>query len=234
MHTEPIELSEQCEVAKPRRSFKRRAFRFFLFLSLYVVSALVVAYYAQIGATRVWAYIDRLWDDTMRYLTRVEIVREFVQPVDLPPEQLITKYAQELRVPRIVGLILFQKESGDGENVYRFEPKVYERIKARSRESDSEIRMLASSHGPLQVMGFNAEPRCGIHWSKLYGPQGIWCGLKIMRENLNAHKNTRDIGERAWLAFRDYNGSGPDAERYADHAMSIAGRLMLQQWEKEL
>lgn len=218
---------------KVRSFWGRAAWRAFL-VSVFVLSAVVASHFVLLGAEFVKVFGLQLYDRTIRALTRVEIVRELVQVEQLPPEQLIGKYAKDLRVPKIIGLILLDKESGGGSQVYRFEPKVFERIKGRKGVSESESRMLASSHGVLQVMGFNAQPRCGIHWSKLYGPEGVFCGLKIMRENLTQHKAVKDIGQRVWLAFRDYNGSGPDAERYADHAMTIAGRIMLQQWEKEL
>lgn len=56
-------------------------------------------------------------------------------------------------------------ESSGGRYLYRFEPGVYNRLSRVKNEQ--ERRMLASSHGPMHVLGITAAAR-GVHWSELY------------------------------------------------------------------
>ncbi len=163
-------------------------------------------------------------------LTRIEVVKEFVRLDDLPLPELIRRAGAQHHVDAEILRVLIHNESNGGaqEWLYRFEPRVFaERAIKDKHHREDERRMLASSHGVGQILGYNAQPRCGIHWSRLYVPaENINCAAKIMRENLDANKTIRDPYARLWLAYKSYNGSGPDAEEYAHRAMrSLAARL---------
>ncbi len=168
-------------------------------------------------------------------ITRVEVVKEYIRPASVPLDQVIPTVARDFKVPVVALRAVIDQESSGGEYLYRFEPDKYADLKAKSRLSDSEVRMLASSHGPAHVMGFNAMPRCGIHWSKLYDSLlGVECGARILRENLNRHAKVKSPSERLALALRDYNGSGPAAEAYSQKVMARVGALLFGQLQEEL
>lgn len=168
--------------------------------------------------------------DVISNLTKVQVIKEYVKPEERPLEELIEQVANELKIPAIALQAVVEKESAGGKALYRFEPEVFNRRQSIDRGSEDERRMLASSHGVGHVMGFNAKPRCNIEWSKLYDTYtGLSCGAKILRQNLDRYKEVRDPAARLRLAFRDYNGSGDMAERYANDAMAKVGALLIQQ-----
>ena len=120
-------------------------------------------------------------------------------------------------------------ESSGGIYVYRFEPSVFNKMKREgSKESDSELRMLASSHGVTHIMGYNASKRCGLHWSELYNAdKALGCTVKILKENAKRYESTSK-NRRVWLALRDYNGSGDMAEAYANKVLAEVGKNVLE------
>lgn len=84
-------------------------------------------------------------------------------------------------------------ESGGIVTATRFEPAVYQRTAAKD---DFERRAMATSHGLMQVMGFNAKS-CGLEWFELYDARNnLTCGMKILKDCLNRHKNdvTKALG----------------------------------------
>ena len=168
-------------------------------------------------------------------VTRVEVRREIVRPDSVPLQQLIRAVSAKNRVPVVVLQAVIDQESAGGEHLYRFEPTTYANLRKRERGSDSEVRMLASSHGVAHVMGFNAKPRCNVHWSKLYDTAvGLECGAKLLRENIDRYSDVRDASRRIWLALRDYNGSGPAAEEYATQVMARIGAFLLGDLRNEM
>lgn len=195
----------------------------------------------------VWAslHIASFWEEikikaseakelALSRVTRVEVKRELVKADAVPMGQLVRVVSKRHRVPTVVLKAIIEQESADGKFLYRFEPDKYTQLKMKERLPESEVRMLASSHGLAHVMGFNAEPRCGVHWSKLYDSLiGLECGARILRENMDRHQSVKDSSRRIWLALRDYNGSGKRAEEYADEVMSRIGRLLLRGVDEE-
>lgn len=200
------------------------------------------------SALIVWGsfYIVELWGSTVKKgeelksavvnrFTRVEIRRELIKPEAVPLPQLTGVISKKYHLPQVVLHAIVDQESGGGSYLYRFEAEKYAQIKQRSNLPDSEARMLASSHGLAHVMGFNSEPRCGVHWSKLYDSYiGLECGAKILRENIDKHREVKDTSRRIWLALRDYNGSGKAAEQYADAVMARIGQLLLRGLKEEI
>lgn len=177
-------------------------------------------------------YITNIYQETLDKLTITKTIK--IPSHELPLEDIINRVAKTRKIPSIVLQTIIAKESGAGTHLYRFEPDVYNRLRTTSKLSDDETKMLASSHGAMQVMGFNAETRCGVHWSKLYDEfTGIDCGAKILREELDKAPG-KNAGERLWQAFKRYNGSGPRAENYADEALASLGKLFISQLKNEM
>lgn len=176
------------------------------------------------------AHVQQLKRDVRERLTLIEVRQQFINAEEVPLPTLTKEVSDKRGVPYVVLRAVVEQESSGGAFVYRFEDGVYSRLKQKfSHLPDSEIRMLASSHGVAQVMGYNAEARCGVHWSKLYQAGiGLDCGAQILRENLDKHAKESDTSRRIWLALRDYNGSGKQAEEYANEVMAKIGSLALE------
>ena len=194
------------------------------------LAVVIAAHYVVAGVvwTRSWATVQyaRLVDS----ITRTKVVREVVRPDQVPLGQLVPMVAHSVGVPEVVLFAVVERESSGARRLYRFEARKFDELR-RSREytkySDDELRMLASSHGSAHVLGLNAEPRCGLHWSRLYDSvAGLECGARILRGNLDRHRAVQNPSRRLWLALRDYNGSGSAAEAYADAVMARIGALL--------
>jgi hypothetical protein len=158
----------------------------------------------------------------------VRIETKIIRQDSFSLDEIIEQVAIKHQLPEVLLRAVIDQESGGGNALYRFEPDVYTRLKPRKASSDSEVRMLASSHGVAHVMGFNAEPRCGIHWSKLYDRTiGLDCAARILSQNLERHKANGDVARQLWLAVRDYNGAGRAAEAYATTVLARVGTMTL-------
>lgn len=203
----------------------------YLIIFIVICSATIYAAFMVVSFT---GYVKEkvldLYAEGIRKVTKVEVVREYVSTSEVPMTTLLSKVAREHKIPEVALKALYMQESAGGAFLYRFEPEVYGRLKQKLKEDDNEVRMLASSHGALQVMGFNAENECGVHWSKLYDSMvGLECGAKILKNKLEKHEKEKDVSKKVWLAMRDYNGAGEAAERHADKVMAWVGKLLLSE-----
>lgn len=200
-----------------------------LIISILVVGSYYINQFRILGLQK-W---ERAYSELSLAITKTKVVREYVKLDEASIDELVHKSAKEHRVPEIaLKAIIFQESAGGSDKwLYRFEPTVYEdRSEKDSKYSDDERRMRSSSHGITQVMGYNAEPRCGVHWSKLYQPAtAIDCGARILAQELKSHDRIEDSAEKLREAFRSYNGKGTRAERYADKAMAKVGELLLRE-----
>lgn len=139
-------------------------------------------------------------------------------------EAIVTK-AKEWAIDPAILVVIAKKESSFGkiDRLYRFEPKMFERLKKHRsyrHMSDSNLRMLASSHGPFHILGVTALERCDTHFSKLYSNKdGADCASQILSEI------QVDVGGDVKETFRRYNGKGKMAERYAKDAMALWKKL---------
>ncbi len=222
------------ETVDSNRSFLASISLFLIKLGVTIGLLVIASYYVNIGYIRAKDYIYSKYSTLISNFKQVEIVKEYVNEAELPIEELTEIISRKHQLPSVVLQALISKESNNGKSVYRFEPRVFSRLDTK-KHSEDERRMLASSHGIAQVMGFNAQSRCGIHWSKLYDNYtGLECGAKILREELNRTNKNDEIGDRIWFALRSYNGSGGDAEKYADNVMSTIGKLLINNLKKEV
>lgn len=174
-----------------------------------------------------------LRDSALSAVTRVEVIREAIPSEELPLENLINIAARKYKIPAVALKALILKESSGGREtaLYNFEPSVFaRRATIDKRYTEDERRARASSHGVGHVMGYNAEPRCGIHWSKLYERStGVDCAARIFSQEWDSHKHIRDEVLRLREAFRSYNGAGEMAERYSVDAMAKVGDILFRE-----
>lgn len=162
----------------------------------------------------------------MSQLRTVEVVKEYVDPLDHSTPDLIRIVSEEMGIAPVITDAIIEKESGYNNNSIRTEPRLCSKMGA---QSDSQV-MNCSSHGLMQVLGVEARRQCKIEWGQLYDRRtNIRCGLTILKNNLGAAKGARTPGRQLREALRMYNGRGEDAERYADSVMGmIADRLITQ------
>jgi len=180
-----------------------------------------------------------LTDWAMEKISRVELVPTIAEKI--PLEKLIESTAKKYKIPKVLLQAVVEKESA-GDNSkwrYHFEEEKFKKFVANGTYpnlTEDEVRMMASSHGMGQVMGFNALPECGVTWDQLYDRgTGIDCAGNMLAKKFHAaEKNTKDIAQRIWLTFKSYNGSGPAAENYADKTVKIMNGLLFAQLTKEI
>ena len=158
-----------------------------------------------------------------------EAKKKFNRSVEHQPATLqktIHLKSKQHQIDPIILQIIVQKESNNGNPraLYRFEPTLYQRLRQTKgyRElSDSEVRMLASSHGPFHILGATGASQCTLHFSELYDVEkSTDCAARIVRRL--SDENNGEVRK----VFRGYNGSGPMADKYATDAMVTLADLL--------
>lgn len=153
------------------------------------------------------------------------------RPLNL--EESIVKASRTNGVDPLILHVISDKESSGGNQraLYRFEPHLFSRLRGDKnyRElSDSEVRMLASSHGVFHILGLTAERECGLHFSKLYDTEkSAMCAARIVKR-IDETVKAKATEHRLREIFRQYNGQGPAAENYAKDAMVRLAAILYQ------
>lgn len=148
-------------------------------------------------------------------------------------EESIHQAAREHGVDPLILKVIVDKESTNGHMraLYRFEPGLYSRLRGEKSFrslSDSEVRMLASSHGAFHILGLTAERECQLHFSRLYDVEtSARCAAKIVR-NIDDQVSEKATSVRLKEIFRRYNGQGESAENYAKDAMGRLAAILYQ------
>lgn len=148
-------------------------------------------------------------------------------------EESIHQASREHGVDPLILKVIVDKESTNGHMraLYRFEPGLYSRLRGEKSFrslSDSEVRMLASSHGAFHILGLTAERECQLHFSRLYDVEtSARCAAKIVR-NIDDQVSEKATSVRLKEIFRRYNGQGESAENYAKDAMGRLAAILYQ------
>lgn len=153
-----------------------------------------------------------------RFAVEVPVTYERLVYGDQSLDELISQSSDEYQIPEDLIRAVMHVETRS-ENLTRFEAHVY----SRTKEADEFERiMISSSHGPMQVMGFNAKT-CGLRWQDLYIPKkNLSCGLKILRSCLDRAKGNNL--ERFRSALGCYNG---DRETYPAKVLAAMGEILI-------
>lgn len=148
-------------------------------------------------------------------------------------DEAIDKASKAHSVNPLILRVITEKESSNGDmrSLYRFEPTLYARLRAdrafRSL-SDSEVRMLASSHGAFHILGLTAEQQCKLHFSSLYNTEvAANCAAKIIK-NIDDRVSEKSTSTRLREIFKRYNGQGEAADNYAADAMVKLAAILYQ------
>ncbi len=222
-----VELTDV--VSDRKYKMQMLALRMMLALATIVVASHYIVLGSQFAASKVGAGVDNL----IAMVTKTKVVRELVPITEVSLDELLSRASTEFKLHPVILQAIVLKESAGGSDkfLYRFEPGTFSsRERVDAKYSENERRMRSSSHGITQVMGYRAQPDCGVHWSKLYdNSTALNCAAKIMRINLDANKGQKNPALQLRSAYRMYNGSGPMAEAYADKAMASVGELLFAQ-----
>lgn len=156
-----------------------------------------------------------------------------VQKEPLDVQQAILFAAKTHGVDPLILKVISEKESAGGNprSLYRFEPGLYSRVKETKSYrdlSDSEVRMLASSHGVFHILGITAERECNLHFSALYNVEtSALCAARIVK-GIDRNLQTTHTSQRLREIFKRYNGQGQAAEAYANDAMGRLAAILYQ------
>ena len=187
-----------------------------------VTTALKIAF--EFTVAKAYGLRDAVYDA----LPRKEVPR---RPLGL--EDAIQIASKDHGVDPLILKVIVDKESTNGHvrSLYRFEPGLYSRLRGEKSHrilSDSEVRMLASSHGAFHILGLTAERECQLHFSQLYDVEtSARCAAKIIR-NIDNQVSEKSTGTRLKEIFKRYNGQGESAESYAKDAMGRLAAILYQ------
>jgi soluble lytic murein transglycosylase-like protein len=147
--------------------------------------------------------------------------------------QFVKVIAPKYQLDPYIVLAICEKESGFDSTEVRLENGFYRKYVRPMNITTVDSVLLSASYGLMQVMGLSLydDGYFGKNAEKSYGFIGrmidrymvepatqIECGCEHLRKKFKVLGNIRD-------AVRAYNGSGPQAEAYADDVLARANRL---------
>lgn len=136
-------------------------------------------------------------------------------------DQAIKYHAQREEVKESFLRAWIMRESSGLDNATRYEPHVAKQRETIDKHLSPATRQaMASSHGPLQVMGYNAKG-CGLRIADLYDPyKGIGCGIYHLKAWMRLHPKD---GQRLLKGLANYNGGykGHTSDRPLSYAKQI-------------
>lgn len=155
----------------------------------------------------------------------VRFVEVPVDPDDAPLDHIIEEAAERHELPPDLLRAVARQESSSGKYLYRFEPRVFARVKG----PEQERRALASSHGVLHVLGTTAREVCDLHWSRLYSPTvGIDCGARVLASCLKRAPSSLPYAQRITRALGCYNG---DRVGYPARIKAQLADIVIERWK---
>lgn len=217
---EPIEL---VHVMPMKTSWKWKLCKWLT--GFVVVVALAVAALIWLGESYIVGKDKALawWEKTRtEVIARISVEVPMVQIVQASAVDLTTKIntvsgESGVHAALLQAIVDQESSGGDPDQRYHFEPTKYQQ---RSDRNDDTRRMMASSHGITQVMGYNAGPECGVKYWELYDDWvALRCTAKMLRKLITAAVN-KPPEQRLQAVLAGYNGTGPKAELYAQAVMA--------------
>lgn len=199
-------------------------------VSFYLAGAVALSHAIVTGTKILGASINQVIDEAkatvQEKLGTERIV--VVSPQEVDTEQLIESISAEFGINPVIVKAMAVQESGhwNATDRVRFEKHLHGKFKTPAHLNEIEKQFYSSSFGILQVIyGFHKE-RCKLSsYSELLEPaKNIRCSLTILSENLKAAKGKNRLKQ----ALTRYNGSGPEAEKYAESVLARIGMMMIE------
>lgn len=200
--------------------------KFIALFSSVVIVAHVIHTGTEIALETAGQLVDEAKATVQEHLGTERIV--VVSPQEVDTEQLIESISAEFGINPVIVKAMAVQESGHWNRTdrVRFEKHLHGKFKTPAHLNEIEKQFYASSFGILQVIyGFHKE-RCKLSsYSELLEPaKNIRCSLTILSENLKAAKGKNRLKQ----ALTRYNGSGPEAEKYAEQVLARIGQMMVE------
>ena len=169
-------------------------------------------------------------EETTHIVEKIVKVQAPEDTLDVLLDEIPPRY----NIPReIIEVLIAQEDAkGQGKTAVRFEESPDWLARAKKITKDPEqIEMYRRSYGPLQVAGWHAA-RFQLTWVDLTNLRtNVEVACSVYRDAWDRERTTtRDPLVALRLAFRDYNGSGPRAEKYADRAIGILQSRLTTRW----
>ncbi len=190
-------------------------------LGLVLCSSLVIANGVQLSV----AFVSlKAAEAKAAVLERLPAREVLVERQELSAAEAAEAAARRHRIDPLILKVILEKESGNGSirALYRFEPELFARLRrdsAYKKLSDSEVRMLSSSHGAFHILGLTGEKACGVHFSQLYNNNtAADCAARIIK-SIEGSVRSKDSTARLREIFKRYNGAGKAADAYASDAI---------------
>ena len=195
------------------------------------ISTLALCGLAYMGATPVWqlatAQATSIYDRAVGSLTRVEVIKEYVQPVELSTDEMIERISIAMSINPTITKAIARQESGLSyrADALRFEPHLEARFAKMARGAE-ERRMLATSIGVMQVIGGFHLKTCNLtSYAQLFDRKtNITCGITVLQACLKYNDKEVSISRRFRRALQCYNGG----EDYAGKILEHIGEIILE------
>jgi len=204
-------------------------------LTLAVTVAVCVAVSTCYHLAKMWivaqyAYARERLEEKLTTVKVIESVR-VLDPDKVPVEELITQLSADAGLNPLIIKALAIEESGHylRTDRIRYEDKLMSKVHPPKGLNLIEQQMYASSIGLTQIIYGLWKDKCKLNsFSDLLDPRtNIQCSIEILKLNLAACSKIEQPGARLREALRRYNGSGPDAEAYADRVMQRLADMLL-------
>ena len=168
-------------------------------------------------------------------ITIKKVITEYKPPDEGSLREIVNNVSKEMGIDPLIMQVIAIKESSHGKALYRFEKRKFSQLIADPKYkgvSEDEVRMISSSHGAFHVMGYTAQGFCKMHWSRLYNTyEAARCATAYAKHCWDANASIKSAEDRFWATFKSYNGEGPEAEAYANDAMSKLAGILYSQLE---
>lgn len=156
-----------------------------------------------------------------------EIVERIKEVTVERPEPSIKTLIQDIPpkygLPPLLVAAMVERESGSQKDASRFEPGQMSRA-YKQTNNEQKARMLATSWGYMQVMGWWAKD-FNLSWSDLLdGETNVEVGCSILKKCLDRQKTGTKL-KRIHAALWCFNGS----PAYADAILSRLGGILIEQ-----
>ncbi len=196
-----------------------------IFNVIYVSSCIVLAAFAAAGGAYFTGYLPER--------VRVEEIEKIIHVPEVEPTMdEVLDDAPKHGMERVVAEVLLHNEDGGKwrKNAIRCEwqSKFWLQVATKLAPKDPAQRdAMRCSYGPFQVAGWHA-PKYGMVWSDLLDTRNNLEVAAAVFGTCKQQAQNKFKGD-TWGTYRDafrcFNGSGPDAEAYANRSMARLSQI---------
>jgi len=209
-------------------TFTKKQFQLFIF---FIVSGLLFLNFCIYMGLKECGYFDVVVEKIVE-----RTVEKVNNTIAIPKSwrKLVEEIAPKYSLPTELVELIIQIESSEMVDAVRYEPGILGNVKKQIQGkhlSDDQAKLLASSHGLMQVLGINAYTQ-DIPWSKLYDPEvNINEGCRILKNCfVYWNKFLNEPAKHTIKALECYNGSAV----YPPRVLAGLQDLLLKRFYQQL